>query len=117
MVVTHLSVQGILLAILVGTGAIASAEDAGNVQNLLICLEMLPASIAMFFAFPHTEYLEGGAISCTAFAAYDMSCRPACLSGMSCPDDNADTASAPVCAIDIPTTRAHPRLLKTRRPC
>ena len=56
--------QGILLAILVGTGAIASAEDAGNVQNLLICLEMLPASIAMFFAFPHSEYLEGGAWAC-----------------------------------------------------
>ena len=52
--------QGIGLAILVGTGAIATAEDAGNVQNLLICLEMLPASAAMFFAFPYSEYLEGG---------------------------------------------------------
>ena len=52
--------QGILIAIMVGTGAMDSAEDGSNLQNLLICLEMLPASIAMFYAFPYTEYTEGG---------------------------------------------------------
>ena len=54
-------VQGILIAILVGTDAIKVAEDGANLQNLLICLEMLPASLAMFYAFPHTEYKEDGA--------------------------------------------------------
>lgn len=53
--------QGILIAILVGTNAIKAAEDGANLQNLLICLEMLPASLAMFYAFPHTEYKEDGA--------------------------------------------------------
>ena len=52
--------QGILIDILVGTGAMDTAEDGSNLQNLLICLEMLPASIAMFYAFPYTEYTEGG---------------------------------------------------------
>ncbi len=74
--------QGILLAILVGTGAIASAEDAGNVQNLLICLEMLPASIAMFFAFPHSEYLEGGAWACDPCRNKHLQCRPALRSSI-----------------------------------
>ena len=49
-----------MIAILVGTGALNTAEDGSNLQNLLICLEMLPASIAMFYAFPYTEYTEGG---------------------------------------------------------
>lgn len=30
-------------------------------QNLLVCLEMLPAAIGMFYAFPHQEYKDGGA--------------------------------------------------------
>ena len=49
-----------MIAILVGTGALDTGEDGSNLQNLLICLEMLPASIAMFYAFPYTEYTEGG---------------------------------------------------------
>eukprot|EP00208_Stichococcus_sp_RCC1054_P005236 CAMPEP_0206140088 /NCGR_PEP_ID=MMETSP1473-20131121/8292_1 /ASSEMBLY_ACC=CAM_ASM_001109 /TAXON_ID=1461547 /ORGANISM="Stichococcus sp, Strain RCC1054" /LENGTH=427 /DNA_ID=CAMNT_0053534099 /DNA_START=327 /DNA_END=1614 /DNA_ORIENTATION=+ len=53
--------QGILIAILVGTDVIEEAEDGANLQNLLICLEMLPASLAMFYAFPYTEYKEEGA--------------------------------------------------------
>lgn len=52
--------QGILIAILVGTGALSTGEDGSNLQNLLICLEMLPASIAMFYAFPYSEYTDGG---------------------------------------------------------
>lgn len=50
-----------MIAILVGTGALSTGEDGSNLQNLLICLEMLPASIAMFYAFPYAEYTEGGA--------------------------------------------------------
>lgn len=50
--------QGILIAILVGTQAIPVAEDGTKLQNLLICLEMLPAAIGMFFAFPYQEYIS-----------------------------------------------------------
>jgi len=46
----------------VGTGVIRVAEDGVNLQNLLICLEMLPAAIGMFYAFPYTEYKDGGAL-------------------------------------------------------
>lgn len=53
--------QGILIAILVGTGVIDNAEDGSNLQNLMVCLEMLPAAIGMFYAFPYTEYKDGGA--------------------------------------------------------
>lgn len=62
--------QGILIAILVGSGAIDNAEDGSNLQNLLVCLEMLPAAIGMFYAFPYTEYKDGGAVTClTRFVA------------------------------------------------
>ena len=53
--------QGILIAILVGTGVIDNAEDGSNLQNLLVCLEMLPAAIGMFYAFPYQEFKDGGA--------------------------------------------------------
>jgi hypothetical protein len=51
--------QGILIAILVGTGVIDNAEDGSNLQNLLVCLEMLPAAIGMFYAFPYQEFKDG----------------------------------------------------------
>jgi hypothetical protein len=53
-------VQGLGIAILVGTGAIPSAGDGNNVQNFLICAEMLPAAICMLFAFPWRDYAAGG---------------------------------------------------------
>eukprot|EP00884_Botryococcus_braunii_P002753 jgi/Botrbrau1/12479/Bobra.0169s0026.1 len=52
--------QGLFLAILVGGGAIPSVLDGKNLQNFLICVEMLPASIAMLFAFPYQEYKGSG---------------------------------------------------------
>jgi hypothetical protein len=52
--------QGLLIAILVGTGAIPSSGDGNNVQNFLICVEMLPAAVCMLFAFPWRDYAAGG---------------------------------------------------------
>ena len=53
--------QGILIAILVGVGSIPNAEDGRNLQNFIICCEMLPAAIMMFYAFPYNEYKVTGA--------------------------------------------------------
>ena len=38
-------------------------EDGKNLQNLLICLEMLPAVLGMLVAFPYTEYKGSGELS------------------------------------------------------
>ena len=65
-----LYVQGILIAILVGTGVIDNAEDGSNLQNLLVCLEMLPAAIGMFYAFPYQEFKDGGAQLCRLISGH-----------------------------------------------
>lgn len=51
--------QGLFVAFLVGGGAIATVRDGKNLQNFLICVEMLPAALGMLFAFPYTEYKGG----------------------------------------------------------
>ena len=38
------------------SGLIKNAEDAADVQNCIICVEMLMAAIGHFFAFPYKEY-------------------------------------------------------------
>ena len=48
--------QGLLIAILVGAGVIATADDGNAVQNFMTCVEMLPAAICMLFAFPWKEF-------------------------------------------------------------
>ena len=65
-------VQGLFIAILQAAGSIATVEDGKNLQNLLVCLEMLPAALGMLVAFPYTEYKGSGEhlISiCRAFPA------------------------------------------------
>ena len=52
--------QGLFIAILQAAGSIATVEDGKNLQNLLICLEMLPAALGMLVAFPYTEYKGSG---------------------------------------------------------
>lgn len=37
-----------------------AAEDGTNLQSWLLCVEMLPASILMLFAFPWAEYVVAG---------------------------------------------------------
>ena len=41
-------------------GALATTEDQKNLQNFLICVEMLPAAVGMLFAFPYHEYKGTG---------------------------------------------------------
>ena len=43
--------------------SLQTVTDGKNLQNLLICLEMLPAALGMMFAFPYTEYKGQGARS------------------------------------------------------
>ena len=52
--------QGLLIAILQAAGIVVTVADGKNLQNLLICLEMLPAALGMLVAFPYTEYKGSG---------------------------------------------------------
>ena len=71
------------MVILKGAGVIQTQEDAVNFQNWLLCIEMLPASICMLFAFPYDEYkvagpgmgLSGGNVT----HAISIRCAPAYL--------------------------------------
>ncbi|CAO2831177.1 unnamed protein product [Amaranthus hypochondriacus] len=48
--------QGVLVFLAAKSGLIKNAEDAADVQNFVICVEMLMAAIGHFFAFPSKEY-------------------------------------------------------------
>ena len=52
--------QGLFISIAVGTGAVPSAGEGNNIQNFLICVEMLPAAICIIFAFPWKDFADGG---------------------------------------------------------
>ena len=39
-------------------------RDGKNLQNFLICIEMLGASFGMVIAFPYTEYKTAGGPPC-----------------------------------------------------
>lgn len=52
--------QGLFIAILQAAGTVSTVEDGKNLQNMLICLEMLPAALGMLVAFPYTEYKGSG---------------------------------------------------------
>ena len=61
MLLSHkLCVQGLFISFLVGGGAIDTVRDGKNLQNFLICLEMLLASFGMLIAFPYSEYKNAG---------------------------------------------------------
>ena len=53
--------QGLFISFLVGGGVIDTVRDGKNLQNFLICLEMLLASFGMLVAFPFSEYKSAGA--------------------------------------------------------
>lgn len=53
--------QGLFISICVGADLIPSPEEGNNVQNFLICIEMLPAAICMLFAFPWKEFASDSA--------------------------------------------------------
>jgi hypothetical protein len=52
--------QAMAVAVAVGAGAVPGAAAGAALQNFLICAEMLPAAVAMLFAFPWAEYSAGG---------------------------------------------------------
>ena len=50
--------QGLFISIIYSAGC---PYDAKNLQNFLICIEMLVAAVLMLFAFPYSEYkISGG---------------------------------------------------------
>ena len=49
--------QGFTLALLTSARVLESAHDAVTIQNSLICLEMLVASLCTLLAFPHKQYI------------------------------------------------------------
>ena len=73
--------QGLLIAILQAAGIVVTVADGKNLQNLLICLEMLPAALGMLVAFPYTEYKGSGEPPAFLFSALaagwkDLQARP-----------------------------------------
>ncbi len=61
------AVQGLFIAILTVAGVLKTVDDGKNLQNFLICVEMLPAALGMLYAFPYTEYKGAGAHSAFVF--------------------------------------------------
>lgn len=55
--------QGIAISMICSWGKIKDPSDGKALQNFMICLEMIGASVMMLYAFPHTEYNIGGAAS------------------------------------------------------
>jgi Organic solute transporter Ostalpha len=51
--------QGLFISIAVGTGTVPSAAEGNNIQNFLICVEMLPAAVCIIFAFPWRDFADG----------------------------------------------------------
>ncbi|WZN64881.1 subunit alpha of organic solute transporter [Chloropicon roscoffensis] len=49
--------QGFVLSLLVSCGVISTAEEANEIQNCLICVEMFAASVGTLYAFPHNQYI------------------------------------------------------------
>jgi hypothetical protein len=50
--------QGLFISIAVGTGTVPSATEGNNIQNFLICVEMLPAAICIIYAFSWRDFAD-----------------------------------------------------------
>lgn len=48
--------QGVVIALLASGGVIKTAQEALDVQNITICIEMLFASMGHLYAFPYSVY-------------------------------------------------------------
>eukprot|EP00250_Pteridium_aquilinum_P016244 c23021_g2_i1 orf=593-2020(-) len=50
--------QGVLVFLAAKTGVIKNSDDAADVQNFIICVEMAMAAVGHLYAFPYKEYAE-----------------------------------------------------------
>ncbi|KAK4282659.1 hypothetical protein QN277_014008 [Acacia crassicarpa] len=48
--------QGVLFFLAAKSGFIENADEAAQLQNFIICVEMLVAAVGHFYAFPYKEY-------------------------------------------------------------
>nr|XP_025618761.1 transmembrane protein 184A isoform X2 [Arachis hypogaea] len=48
--------QGVLVFLAAKSGFIKDADEAAQLQNIIICVEMLLAALGHFYAFPYKEY-------------------------------------------------------------
>lgn len=48
--------QGVLVFLVAKSGVIKNADEAADLQNFVLCVEMLLAAIGHLFAFPYKEY-------------------------------------------------------------
>ena len=51
-----MALQGVLVFLAAKSGLIENSDDAADVQNFIICMEMAVAAIAHLYAFPYKEY-------------------------------------------------------------
>lgn len=83
---SHAILQGFFIAICSAAGLVKSAEEGVNIQNFLLCMEMLPAAICMLFAFPYAPYVvAGGGLSggnVTHAISIRWGCRSVCFEGL-----------------------------------
>ena len=61
--------QGVAISAALAAGGLASPDDGKALQDGLLCVEMLPAAVAMAAAFPAKEYHTGGGPSAGLDAA------------------------------------------------
>ncbi|KAH7276983.1 hypothetical protein KP509_39G029200 [Ceratopteris richardii] len=50
--------QGVLVFLAAKMGFIENSDDAADIQNFIICVEMAMAAVGHIYAFPYTEYIE-----------------------------------------------------------
>lgn len=48
--------QGVLVFLAAKSRFIRNAEEAADLQNFVLCVEMLAAAVGHFYAFPYKEY-------------------------------------------------------------